>query len=235
MNTAPAGRLGRKPYHSWTSGLFAGEFAKLPSFLAGRSRKHWIATESRECSYTRRGAHWRPLALPWEKEGTEGNEASSCTQAHHLLFRSWPPRRWVNEADHECWKREKERIPVKFLTLLQFLAKIWLLRYWKQEPPSGTAAAVSGLPADRTMVICVPVKGAYAWKTASVSMSYKIKGSHFAWLVVRSADPLWRQKKNCLKANCGWIVQPFEKAQKNWHLSSWKEWTCFLAEGFYKL
>lgn len=60
------------------------------------------------------------------KEGMEWNEASCCTQAHHLLVRGWPRRRWLNEADHECLKRPRERITVKFLLLLSS----WLKYDW---------------------------------------------------------------------------------------------------------
>lgn len=37
MKTAPAGRLGKKVYHSWTSGLVAGERAKLLAFWRGEA------------------------------------------------------------------------------------------------------------------------------------------------------------------------------------------------------
>lgn len=146
MNTAPAGRLERKLYHSWTSGFVAGKYAKLPSFLAGRSRKHWMATESRECSYTHRRTQRHTCTIPWEKEGMERNEASCCTQAHHLLFRSWP-REEVTEWSGPWVFEEGEGKNYCQVCVVEFLAEIWLIYHWKQKPSSGTIAAVSSFPA----------------------------------------------------------------------------------------
>lgn len=146
MNTAPAGRLGRKQYHSWTSGLIADEYAKLPSFLAGRSWKHWMATGSCECPYPHRHTHRLTHIVPGEKEGMEWNEASCCTQAHHLLFRSWPQKE-VTEWSRPWVFEEGEGKNHCQVSVVEFLANIWLIYHWKQKPPSGTTAAVSNFPA----------------------------------------------------------------------------------------
>ena len=77
MNTAPTGRVGRKLYRSRTSGLVAAEDAKLPGFLAARSRKHWTELNVLNAPPGRR-AHGRPLRAPEEAGLQENGPAASC-------------------------------------------------------------------------------------------------------------------------------------------------------------
>lgn len=77
MNTAPAGRLERKLYHSWTSGSVAAEFAKRLRFLAGEA----VSTEWQlevVKVHTDTGAHTglRTQSLEGSKTGRAWNEAS---------------------------------------------------------------------------------------------------------------------------------------------------------------
>lgn len=121
MNTAPAGSAERKLYHSRTSGLVAAEDAKLPSFLAARSRKRWMATRSPERSYTPTGTQASAQG-PWRGggAGVEWNQLLHTSPPICCLSVDLEGRR-PNEADHEHLKRAKGRITVKLL---------WLLNAW---------------------------------------------------------------------------------------------------------
>lgn len=146
MNPAPAGRLGRKLYHSWTSGLMAGECAKLPSFLAGRSRKHWMATESRECSYThRRTCRQARTRGPERRRGRRG-VGPAAARSTPSAAGDRPPEE-VTEGSRPWVCEEREGNNHCQVSVVEFLAEIWLIYHWQQKPPSGTVAAVSSLPA----------------------------------------------------------------------------------------
>lgn len=98
--------------------------------------KSWVHTQT--CTQPRVHSPQREGRMEW-------HEASCCAQAYHLLLRTCPGgevtegnRPWVLEeggGNNHCQ-----------VSVVEFLAQIWLIYHWQQKPPSGTIAAVSSLP-----------------------------------------------------------------------------------------